>query len=196
MVCRIYWKRIVVSGLILLFASNFMYAYNKHSHKDRNNIKNQNNNINNSPIYNHNTENEMISSQINVLKITILRNNYILSRCNKILSHNINYQKNTLYKRIKFANLSIDAEINILNNMKNIINIHPFNYLENFRKNNYYTPEISSITDQNKFASTSNINISNSKIKSTSPCLNSILYNSEEVFVGIKSISSIISAQD
>ena len=193
MVCRIYWKRIVVSGLILLFVSNFMYAYNKHSHKDRNNIKNQNNNINNSPIYNHNTENEMISSQINVLKITILRNNYILSSCNKILSHNINYQKSILYKRIKFANLSIDAEINILNNMENIINIHPFNYLEKFQENNYYMSEISPIANQNKFVPASSINISNSRIKSTSPCLNSILYNSEEVFAGIKSICSVMS---
>ena len=186
MICKIYSKRILVSGLILLFASNFIYSYNIHSHADRNIIKIPNYKRINSHIYNHNTEYGKIFSQINLLKGTIHRNNFMLDSYNKILNHNINYQKNLLYKRIKFANLSINTEIKILSNMKNIINIHPFDYLKKFREKNYYMPEISSIAIQNKFTSTSNIKLFNSKIKSASPCLNSIIYNSEEAFVGIK----------
>ena len=193
MIYKTYGKRIIASGLILLLTSSFMYFYNKHPHIERNIIKNPSNNISSSLLYNHNTENRKIFSEINVLKETIIRNNFMFNSYKKIISHNINYQKNTLYKKIKFANLSIGAEIKILNNMENIINIHPFNYLEKFRENNYYLPEISPITNQNKFVPINNINIYKGRIKSTSPDLNSILYSSEEVFVGIKSIDTLIS---
>ena len=193
MVYKTYWKRIILSGLIVLLSSSFMYFFNKHHHRDRNIIKNTSNNISSSLFSNHNTENRNIFSEINVLKETILRNNFILNSYKKIINHNINYQKNILYKRVKFANLSIDNEIKILSNMKNIINIHPFNYLEKFRENNYYMPDISPITNQNKFTSTTNIKTFNIKIKSTKPYLNSILDNSQEVFVGIKSVGTLIS---
>ena len=156
-------------------------------------INNPNNNISGSNLYNHSTENRKIFSEINVLKETILRNNFILNSYKKIINHNINYQKNTLYKRIKFANLSVNSEIKILSNMKNIINIHPFNYLEKFQEDNYYMPKILSITNQNKFTSTTNIKTFNIKIKSTKPYLNSIIDNSQEVLVGVKSIGSLIS---
>ena len=193
MISKIYGKRIIISGLLLLFASNFIYAHNKHSHINRNIIKIPSYKTNNSHLYNHNTENRKILSQINVLKGAAVRNNFILNSYNKILSHNLNYQKNTLYKRIKSANLSINTEIKILWNMENIININPFNYLKKFRRNNYYIPEISYITNKNKFATTNDIKIFNSKIKSSRPYLNSIFYNSEESLVGIKGIGSLIS---
>ena len=193
MINKIYGKKIIVSCLILLLTSSFVYFYNKHHHINRIIIKNPSDNINISPFYNHNTEDRKIYSEINVLKEIILRNNFIFNGYKKIINHNINYQKNTLYKRVKFANLSIYNEIKILSNMKNIINIHPFNYLEIFQENNYYLPKISSIISQNKFSSTSDIKIFNRKITSTNPRLNSIIYNSEEVFVGIKSMGALIS---
>ena len=146
---------------------------------------------------NYTSENKNILFQIDILKNTILNNNSLLKNYNRVFNHNINYiryQKNILNIKNDIANSSIKHELNILNQMKNIMNNHHYNYLKFFRNNNYYIPKIFINSDKKVSNKMTNIKTYSSKLDKKSTSINSIFYQSEEAVVGIKNTKILISS--
>ena len=137
-------------------------------------------------------EEEDVLLQINILKTVKTENHTMFKNYRKILDHTIHYTKNK-NSRIKNANLSIVKEINNLNNMYNIINIHPYNYLLFFRIHNYTLPNIY-LKNKNQTSSINNIQTDTNRLNELRPNINNIIFKSEEVVLGAKSVTSLISS--
>ena len=193
-------KHILIIGIISLLASGIILSSNW-SYFIRNN--DSNNTALNSYQIKTNTFNTNYSEvkgsiifQINILKSAISRNNFMYKSHNSIFKHNIDYtkvQKNKIQNKISIANSSIKREIDILNNMKNIIQNHPFNYLKFFQKLNYNLPSIVMKKNKNISSVISNIETYTSNIKRTTTDISNISYNSEEGLIGVKNIYSLMS---
>ena len=151
-------------------------------------IDNDNNTLNLS------SQNKNILLQIDILKNTILMNNSILKNYNKIFSHNITYQINVISRKIIIANSSIKSEINILNRMIDIMEVHPYNYLKLFQKNNYIIPNISTKNNKKVLNKINNIESFSSKLNEKFTNINNIVYQSEEETMSISSTISVISS--
>ena len=194
---RSYIKKIIIIVWILpiilinlSFSAKNLFIKNNKSVDNitRNKINNDNN------ILNLSSQNKNILLQIDILKNTILMNNSILKNYNKIFSHNITYQKNVISRKIIIANISIKSEINILNRMIDIMEVHPYNYLKLFQKNNYIIPNISTKNNKKVLNNINNIESYSNKLNEKFTNINSIVYQSEEETMSISSTISVISS--
>ena len=176
---RPYIKKIIIIVWILpiIFVNLSFSAKNLFIKNDKsvdNITKNKINNDNNT--LNLSSQNKNILLQIDILKNTILMNNSILKNYNKIFSHNITYQKNVISRKIIIANSSIKSEINILNRMIDIMEVHPYNYLKLFQKNNYIIPNISTKNNKKVLNKINNIESFSSKLNEKFTNINNIVY--------------------
>ena len=189
-------KIIIVIWTIIIILSSFIFCIKISliKLKRNNNIsENKKDSVNES--FNPVDKNKKIIFQIDILKNTMLMNNYIFKNYNKIFSHNINYityQKNIIKRKIDIANNSICQELNILNEMKNILENHPYNYLQLFQDNNYYIPDISLNNNRKISNNIKNIKCFSSKLNKKYANISSIFYQSEENTVGADKTISLI----
>ena len=194
--------RILIFYIILLLSagsilsSNWSYFIkNKHSHND--NISSYKINILKNYYVNYFKEEANIQIQINILNGAIKKNSLIYKQYNDVFKNNINYihtQRNNIINKIRNANYSINHEIDILNNMKIIINNHPYDYLTIFQSKNYVIPVITRQKTINNYSIFNDIKTKEHNINNTNKTIKNISYQSEEATVGIGAISSIMSS--
>ena len=193
-------KNICVVGVLLFIVSSFILRSNSRYFKknNNNNIYQSSYKINATNFYtNYKREERKIIFQRNILNNAINRNNYIYQSYNKAFVHNISYisnQKSAIRDKISIANSSIKHEIGILDDMINIIYNHHYNYLQFYKTENYSIPEIVYPNNKKKILSINNIETYTSKITKSSVTIGNIFYQGEEDAVGIKNVSSSISA--
>ena len=191
-------QKLLIFGIISIFAASIIISKkNNISIKINNNNNTIANKSNDYNFYaNYKTEIENIYSQINVLKKAIIDNNLALTNYRKIFNYNIHYsygQKKSIKDKVNILNLSITHELDILYNIRNIINNHPYNYLEIVKNYNYSLPSLY-LHNINKITnSLNNIETYSKNINKMNTNINSISYQSEEIFIGIKSVKSIVS---
>ena len=195
-------KQIIIIGIISLLATGIILSSNWNyflQNNDNNNrlVSSYQLNTNENIYTKYSQEESSIMFQINVLKSAISRNNIMYQQYNNVFKHNINYvriQRNTIRNRINVANSSIKHEIDILNNMKNIVYNHPYNYLKFFQNKNYTLPQIVSQKQINHSYSLNNIKTYSQNINDSNTSVKNISYQSEEAAIGIGAITSIASA--
>ena len=137
-----------------------------------------------------------INSKINILNAALNNNKTICVDYNIIYSNSIYYnilQKKNIENKIYDSNLSIIKELKILYKMQNIINNHPYNYLEFFQAKCYSVPKIY-LNRENKSDIISNIKTYNYKINRNSENLSNISFQSEEALIGFGNINSEVSS--
>ena len=186
----------LVTGIIL--SSNWNY-FIQNNDNNNHSLSSYQLNINNSIYDKYNQEGENIIFQINVLTSAISKNNIMYQKYNNIFKHNVNFvrlQRNIIRNRINLANSSIKHEIDILSNMKNIINNHPYNYLKFFQSKNYILPQIVSQKTLNSSQSLNNIRTYSQNINSNDTTVKDISYQSEEAIIGIGDISSFVTSAE
>ena len=195
-------KQIIIIGIISLLATGIILSSNWNyfiQNNDNNNhlVSSYQLNTNENIYTKYSQEESSIMFQINVLNSAISRNNIMYQQYNNVFKHNINYvriQRNTIRNRINVANSSIKHEIDILNNMKNIVYNHPYNYLKFFQSKNYTLPQIVSQKQINHSYSLNNIKTYTQNINNSNTSVKNISYQSEEATIGIGAITSITSA--
>ena len=189
--------KLVICGIVFLLSSFVLNnEIKKNTYKNNNTINSDSTKGNDSSNLNYISEINNIVFQLNILKNAITWNNSVINNYKKMFICNINYkskQKNIIDDKINNANLTILNEENILYNMKNIIIRHPYNYLKILENHNYVLPKIS-LNKKNKYLVTaSNMQTYSYKIINSNININNISYHSEESFIGIKNITSLIS---
>ena len=193
---------ILIIGVLSLLAAGVILSSNWNNfinaNKTNNNILSAYDiNTNNYGISMYRTQRSNIIFQINILNRAISKNNIMYQKYNQIFKNNISYirlQRSIIKNRIQIADSSIKYELNILNNMKTIINNHPYNYLKFFQNKNYIIPQIVS---QNRIKSApllTNIKTSIKNISNSNVSFKNISYQSEEAGIGIGAITSALSA--
>ena len=191
-------KKLLILSIISIFTgSSILPITNKLRKKSQNIVNSDKNKTSNSDsTINYIDEKINISFQINILKNAISKNNFIFKESNVMFKHTIYHigiQKKYLRNKIKLCNLSIIHELNILYNIKKILNNHPYDYLSILQNRNYILPN-SYFTNNNKGINVlNNVETCNYKIINLNTDFNSISYNAEESIVGFESITSLIS---
>ena len=198
-------KNYIKKILILIFITSMFIAaltlvFRPHN-LSKNNYRNNNipvkckkyNNI----CVNYKKELKNIATQLNILKNAINKNNYVFKIYNNIFKNNVIFlyrQKNKIKGQISVANLSIKYEIKTLNDMKNILFNHPYNYLKFWMSKNYKPPKIIFQNKSNINVSKNNINTYKYKINKSKINFDNIYYQAEEAFFGINNLYSCISS--
>ena len=195
-------KKMLIIGIISFISIGIMlgckwnYFYNNKSITSKKLYDYKINKINNDFIeYNQAIKN--INFQINVLTRATSKNNNMLLKYNKIFKDNVSYkylQKNKINSNIQIANSTIKKELYILNDMKNIIKNHPFNYLIFFNDRNYKIPNIVYKSQSNKLHLINSVKTYNSNIKKSNVSIKTISNQLEEAVIGLGTINSTISA--
>ena len=194
-------KKISIIVIISLLSISIILFSNKQNHYIKKNyIANIKNNSNKK--YNSSLSSDYrkifkgILFQINALENAKKNNDFIYKSYSNIYKFNINYsktQKKIFKNKINIANLSITKEIYILNSIKNIVYIHPYNYLKFIESKNYIIPTNYSIKKTDTPLILNNSETYTYKINNSNTNIDSISYQSEEALIGGKSISSLIS---
>ena len=198
MITKFYKKKLVFFLIVSILFTNFIFSCNRNIHSKKNNYVGvvPTNNINYDDSITYRTELKNILHQINYLKNAMNQNNYILEYYKKVFSSNINYvwkQACRIKNKINIANSSIVNELNSIYNVKKIIISHPYNYSFFLKKDNYCLPYIHQNNSKKVKSKLVNIEIFTNCINKPKININNISYQSEESFVGIKSMTSILS---
>ena len=192
-------KKLLFTGLVSLVLSSIIFSCNWSVFFKRNINSNYRKNLqinenNYSQSYSDKVRNVLF--QISVLKMVITKNNSFLHNYEKVFKNNIHSfsnLNNKIGKKINIANKSIMNELVILYNIKNIIEEHPYNYLEILQNHKYYIPYISCKNNHYNNTTLNSIKTKTNEIIRKDTNINSISYQSEESLIGAGSISSFLS---
>ena len=165
-------KLIIYTIVFFSLMFNLCYIHSSLVKKNKNNaVLHKYRKASNSLIINYTSELNNIIFQSNALRNAITWNNTIINKYKNLFSYNIIFesvQKNIICSKIRTANFSIIHELKSLNNMKNIIYNHQFDYLKLFQIHNYSIPLIFLHSNKNDLNKINNIETYSRKIQNTS----------------------------